>query len=280
VRRWHIAAAVAGSAVFHAGMLLPMVSRRDASAAFRAGHCAVTVELLASVESRAMRSPRPAVTPAPALPAVPAPSAPRPPTPRLTLRRAAQPLPLRRAELTAVAAEAAPMAVSAERLALAPLAACPPAPSPADAAALASALPSPAPPLPQMPKPDVNLPSAAAAVGSADGRSNADSAAADGARGRRGVSAPARPAGDLYPQYPPLARRRGQEGTVVLRWEVLPGGSAGRATVVRSSGHTLLDEAAVAAVRAATFRPATSAGRAVAATMEMAFTFRLVDPDF
>lgn len=58
------------------------------------------------------------------------------------------------------------------------------------------------------------------------------------------------------PAYPRSARRRGQEGTVLLRVEVLANGRVGEVVVDTSSGYESLDEAAVKAVRKWRFTPA------------------------
>lgn len=58
------------------------------------------------------------------------------------------------------------------------------------------------------------------------------------------------------PDYPQLAQRRGWEGTVTLRVEVLPSGSPGQVQVQTSSGRQVLDEAALAAVKRWRFVPA------------------------
>ncbi|GAB4168681.1 MAG: energy transducer TonB [Wenzhouxiangellaceae bacterium] len=56
--------------------------------------------------------------------------------------------------------------------------------------------------------------------------------------------------------YPEEARRRNLEGSLVLSVDVLPDGSIERVQILRSSGHELLDEAAVRIVRlAAPFAP-------------------------
>ncbi len=49
--------------------------------------------------------------------------------------------------------------------------------------------------------------------------------------------------------YPEQARRQNIEGSLVLSVDVLPDGSVGQINVLRSSGHALLDEAAVRIVR-------------------------------
>jgi TonB family protein len=51
--------------------------------------------------------------------------------------------------------------------------------------------------------------------------------------------------------YPRLARERGIEGTVVIRFHVLPSGDIDGITVVRSSGAKVLDEASVRTVQRA-----------------------------
>lgn len=66
------------------------------------------------------------------------------------------------------------------------------------------------------------------------------------------------------PEYPLLARRLGWQGETLLELELLPDGVPARVTVLRSSGHRLLDDAAVAAAREWRFRvPAGAPGRRV-----------------
>ncbi len=57
------------------------------------------------------------------------------------------------------------------------------------------------------------------------------------------------------PEYPALARRRQLEGTVVLEALVTPEGRVGGLTIHESSGHSLLDEAALKAVKDWRFEP-------------------------
>ena len=78
------------------------------------------------------------------------------------------------------------------------------------------------------------------------------------------------------PDYPYRARRAGHEGRVVLRVAVDAAGMPTAVTVARSSGHDSLDDAALEAVRHWRFTPATAAGLAVAGTVEVPITFRLV----
>lgn len=58
------------------------------------------------------------------------------------------------------------------------------------------------------------------------------------------------------PNYPAVAQRRGLEGTVVLRVKVLATGFPDDVQVSKSSGHVVLDEAAIKAVLSWTFDPA------------------------
>lgn len=65
------------------------------------------------------------------------------------------------------------------------------------------------------------------------------------------------------PVYPQLARRRGQEGRVIVRVVVDTSGHAASVVVEESSGHSLLDQAASTAVRGWLFEPARLGGVAV-----------------
>lgn len=58
------------------------------------------------------------------------------------------------------------------------------------------------------------------------------------------------------PVYPLRARRRGWSGEVTLTVQVLATGLVGQVQVERTSGYTILDEAAVEAVRSWLFAPA------------------------
>jgi protein TonB len=60
------------------------------------------------------------------------------------------------------------------------------------------------------------------------------------------------------PEYPSAARRREEQGTVLVRVRVLASGQAGEVQVQKSSGMPELDKAAVAAAKASKFRPAQS----------------------
>ncbi len=55
--------------------------------------------------------------------------------------------------------------------------------------------------------------------------------------------------------YPRLARERGIEGVVLVKFRVLPSGDVEEVSVVRSSGASILDEASVRTVRRAAPMP-------------------------
>lgn len=78
------------------------------------------------------------------------------------------------------------------------------------------------------------------------------------------------------PPYPPAALRRGEQGIVVVRVTVGPDGSAQAASVQQSSGHSLLDEAAIGKVlRDWRFVPASRDGAPVTGSALVTFSFEL-----
>ncbi|RMD68336.1 MAG: energy transducer TonB, partial [Gammaproteobacteria bacterium] len=77
------------------------------------------------------------------------------------------------------------------------------------------------------------------------------------------------------PRYPRLARRRGLEGEVLLEVKVGSAGLPLRVRVVRSSGHPVLDRAALEAVSRWRFAPARRGGIPVTATTRIPVRFRL-----
>ena len=89
-------------------------------------------------------------------------------------------------------------------------------------------------------------------------------------------AAPATPvAGNPAPRYPRAARRRGIEGRLVLQVLVDTGGTARRVEIFATSGHRLLDEAAVAAVRRWRFVPGQRDGRAAPSVVRVPVAFKL-----
>jgi periplasmic protein TonB len=80
------------------------------------------------------------------------------------------------------------------------------------------------------------------------------------------------------PEYPPTARRLGQEGTVVLLIYVQTDGKVGDVKIHKSSGFDKLDEAAMReAKRSWRFIPAKEGNTPVAEWGQFAVTFRLTD---
>lgn len=105
---------------------------------------------------------------------------------------------------------------------------------------------------------------------------------ASGAATRVVASAPGpmwAPAGrrNVRPTYPPLARRRGLEGRTILKVEILSSGRSGSVALISSSGHALLDDAALAAVRQWTFVAAGDVAHDTTTFIEIPVSFRLVD---
>lgn len=76
--------------------------------------------------------------------------------------------------------------------------------------------------------------------------------------------------------YPERARRRNQEGTVVVHALIGPDGKPIEVTVAQSSGHPLLDEAAQEAIADCAFVPQKVGGRAVRAIVEIPIPFKLI----
>jgi periplasmic protein TonB len=83
--------------------------------------------------------------------------------------------------------------------------------------------------------------------------------------------------GDYEPEYPPQAKRLGEEGTVILNVCAGPDGRVESATVVRSSGSSNLDDAAVRHFerRKPKMRPATEDGVGVRACAALPVRFNL-----
>ncbi len=92
---------------------------------------------------------------------------------------------------------------------------------------------------------------------------------------------PARPVAgmesDRPPSYPEAARRRGEQGRVVLRVDVSADGLPLDVSVAEGSGFPSLDAAAIGAVRQWRFVPATRGGTPVAAAAQVPIRFRLTN---
>ncbi len=77
------------------------------------------------------------------------------------------------------------------------------------------------------------------------------------------------------PKYPPLSRRFGEEGKVLLRVQVTTDGRASTVELEKSSNHARLDEAARQAVAGWRFVPARRGEEAVEASVIVPIVFRL-----
>ena len=77
------------------------------------------------------------------------------------------------------------------------------------------------------------------------------------------------------PSYPPLSRRLGEEGKLVLRVELDESGHISVAQVINSSGHKRLDDAAMAAVKTWRCNPPRRNGIPVRAIALQPFNFVL-----
>lgn len=77
------------------------------------------------------------------------------------------------------------------------------------------------------------------------------------------------------PEYPLAARRRGQEGLVLLNVTVSGAGRATEISLKQSTGYELLDQAAIKAVREWEFEPARIGSVGVESKIEVPVRFRL-----
>lgn len=142
--------------------------------------------------------------------------------------------------------------------------------------------PRPRPPEPRAQERSAELSSPAPATGAAPAGAVAPPVAAGPPVGEAripggppGVSARPRYRTNPAPDYPVSARRRGQEGIVLLSVLVSASGEPVRIEVRTSSGVPVLDEAAVQAVRRWAFEPGTTDGQAVPSRVEVPIRFEL-----
>ena len=77
------------------------------------------------------------------------------------------------------------------------------------------------------------------------------------------------------PRYPRIARRRGYEGTVVLEVLVNPEGKVANSRIFRSCGHSVLDKAAMKAIRYWLFEPGMRGDRKVEMWVKVPIKFQL-----
>ena len=109
----------------------------------------------------------------------------------------------------------------------------------------------------------------------AEREGNAEQAALAPKGGRIGQSTLTPMPGNPRPRYPLIARKRGYEGRVLLSVQVAGSGQVADITIAKSSGHTLLDHAAMDAVRRWRFRSASGGESPVDTIVEVPVTFRL-----
>jgi len=176
--------------------------------------------------------------------------------------------------------EAVPEASPTERAAAAgtappdaATAAPPPAPRSQPPSAPAAALPLP-PPAPPRPAPSA---SAAASVPAAAPRVDPVAAAAAPAAGPLDEAVPAAVWRKVDPAVPREARLHRWQGTVLLAVTVSPEGLPALVEIQRSSGHALLDRAAIEAMWQWRFVPARRGGVPVEERIAVPITFRIVD---
>jgi protein TonB len=79
----------------------------------------------------------------------------------------------------------------------------------------------------------------------------------------------------LQVEYPRLSKRLGETGVVTLRIFIDEAGRVREAQVSRTSGHSRLDDAAMAAVQKARFKPPTENGQAVSGYAQVPVDFQL-----
>lgn len=78
------------------------------------------------------------------------------------------------------------------------------------------------------------------------------------------------------PPFPPLARRRGLQGTVILKIEILQNGNHGQIVIQQSSGYSLLDEAAIAAVKSSCrFQAARRGDQTLVSWVSIPYVFKI-----
>jgi protein TonB len=77
------------------------------------------------------------------------------------------------------------------------------------------------------------------------------------------------------PKYPRIMLRRGIEGTVLVSAEVLDDGRCNHVKVKESSGHRLLDEAALSAVKSWQFVPARKGDMKIVAWVDIPIDFKI-----
>jgi protein TonB len=226
----------------------------------------VTIELVPETRDR-----EPQMEPKPVRP--PAKPAPPPPEPRRERKAAVEPpavLPPEPAPPPETPIASAPPPVEAPS---------PPRPAETETARparpagpRAESLPGPISALPSAPSPGPSVSTPAAPAPAASPAPHA--AVPRDSSGGKGFSGP-RVDRQRQPRYPDAARREGVEGVVLVKALVQPDGGIGAVEVERSSGHAVLDQAAVQAIRDWRFRPAERNGARVEAWVVVSIHFKI-----
>lgn len=81
--------------------------------------------------------------------------------------------------------------------------------------------------------------------------------------------------GNPQPQYPLLSKRKGEEGTVLIRAFVDPSGVASKIEIFKSSSFSLLDNAALEAIKKWRFVPAKRFGQSISSSVIIPINFKL-----
>jgi protein TonB len=196
-------------------------------------------------------------------------------------------LPLQAPHLLEVSLLSAPAPIAAASVPAAPPEAVkapeppPPTPNPAPRrpAKPRPAVAKPAPPKPIEPRPAEQSPALAGAAASPTPAAPATAAAQTAASADEpALTAPRFDAAYLNnppPAYPPLSRRLGEQGRVLVRVFVDPSGAPVQVELRESSGHPRLDDAAAAAVRRWRFVPARRGDEPVGAWVLVPISFNL-----
>lgn len=79
----------------------------------------------------------------------------------------------------------------------------------------------------------------------------------------------------IVPKYPRGARKRGEEGEVIVKLEIDIAGVVKSAVVIGSSGFAELDVAALNAALGAKFKPALAEGAPIPSMLDLKFVFKL-----
>lgn len=83
------------------------------------------------------------------------------------------------------------------------------------------------------------------------------------------------PSQNSAPTYPDLARKKGWTGSVLLRAQISAQGTVDSLTLLKSSGHEILDQSATRAVRQWRFYPQEVGGTPTSSTVEIPVKFSL-----